>query len=237
MAVITSFSSLVKSGGASAPKKSLIKIMPDFGESIDPYVEQAVRTLYDSVYELERRALALEDSGFITQRVAEKRFGAATSKEQLQVRSPQIVLNVDNLIGVLAQPQKTAVREVTALPPITSSYDGELVFFASQVYRFNEAAVPGGQWEILVTTAVIEQTVTANTLIADPSVTVPVGSFVDYFILQDSTGGWVVTWNAVFKGISALTVGRTADFISAVRFFKKSATQLIITSSQGDIEI
>ena len=338
MATITSFSSIVKSGRKSAPKKSMTKIMPDFGETIDPYVEQAVRTLYDSVYELERRALALEDSGFLTQRVAEKKFGAVTTKKQLQVKAPKIVLNVDNLIGVLAQPQKTAVREVTALPPATSSYDGELVLFGGLIYRFSGVGVGGGEWRVISTAAPvfvdthvnrvanfdpadfevgvlfwesdrevlyrrdlngslvagwvytlgkmpgtviasdvrpvdlgtdaeddtflfyatdlgityqwdgtsawdyyegvarIEQTITADTEIADPT-KLPVGVTVDYLILQDGTGGWAVTWASVFKGVSPLTVGRTANFISAVRFYKRSATQLVIQSNQGDIEI
>ncbi len=344
MAVVTSFSSLVRSGRKSAPKKSLIKIMPDFGDSVDPHMEQAVRTLYDSVYELERRALALEDSGFLTQRVAQKRFGAATTKEQLQVTSPRIVLNVDNLIGVLAQPQKTAVREVTALPPGTSSFDGELVLFGGLIYRFNATEVAGGVWRVFSTAGallvdthanrvanfdpadfetgvlfwesdrkvlyrrgldgssmvawihtlgtmsgtiissdqrpadlgtdledvsflfhgtdigltyqwdgtsdwtyhsgdarIVIDSINAPTQIGNPNsggppTLVPVNSKVDYYIIQDGTGH-KVTWASLFKGVSALTVGRTANSLSSVSFWVKSLTQFMTRHSRGDMVV
>lgn len=86
-------------------------------------------------------------------------------------------------------------------------------------------------WQLLIN-ALVNATVARNiyTLteaitIADPGATVSIGQEVEYQFTQDATGGWAVTWDAVFKG--SPSVGTGASRMSIVRFRKESQTQYV----------
>ncbi len=88
---------------------------------------------------------------------------------------------------------------------------------------------------IPVTLVQIPQTITANTTIADPGGLVEIGVEAEYQLTYDGVGGWVVTWDAAFKGVGALTVGRTANRLNVVRFRRISSTQLLLLFSVADV--
>lgn len=211
------------------------RVIPD----IEDNLEQAVRWLYDSVHEAERSIELVKEAGFLTETEILKLLKRA-STSNVKVGSTNIL----NLVGgSLVSPQIAGVREVTTLPDITAAQDGELVFFNQVVYRFNgQAAVAPGVWEPIIGQVRLTQTITANALIPDPnasSINVPAGIRVRYVITQDSTGGWTVTWNGVFKGITATTVGRTANRVSIMEFdcLSTSPSVLVRILGVGDVDV
>lgn len=318
-----------------------LRVIPD----IEQNLAQAVRWLYDNVHELERSLDILRDAKLLTEGHARELYSAIALKPKLQAQFPKTALNVQDLVGVLVQPQKAGIRSVSSLPDVTVAQDGELVYFNQIVWRFNGLrSVAPGRWEVLTTAAVmlqdthanrvanfpaadfpvgtlfwetdravlyqrglngsageawihtlgvmegtviaadqrpadlgtdsedltflfyatdltltyqwdgtsdwtyhsghgiIEQTITADTLIADPNAgappdVIPAKAPVDYHILQDGTGGWAVTWNAVFKGVSFLTVGTVADKLNIVNYRAMSSSQLVMDGNFGDITV
>lgn len=317
------------------------RIIPD----IEQNLAQAVRWLYDNVHELERSLDILRDAKLLTEGNAERLYSATVLKPRLQAQFPQTALNVQDLVGVLVQPQKAGIRSVSSLPDVTVAQDGELVYFNQIVWRFNgKRSVAPGRWEVLTTAAVmlqdshanrlanfpavdypvgtlfwetdrkvlyqrgldgsageawvhtlgvmegtviasdqrpgdlgtdsedltflfyatdltltyqwdgsgdwtyysghgiIEQTITEDTLIADPNAgappdVIPAKAPVDYHILQDGVGGWAVTWDAVFKGVTALTVGTLSSKLNIVNFRAMSSSQLMMDGNFGDITV
>jgi len=79
------------------------------------------------------------------------------------------------------------------------------------------------------------RTITANTTIAAPT-TVSDGGEIEFQLTQDGTGGWVVSWNAVFKGVDALVVGTTASLLNIVRF-RRLGSAYVRLFSIGDIAL
>jgi hypothetical protein len=77
------------------------------------------------------------------------------------------------------------------------------------------------------------RTITANTTIGVPT-TVADGGEIEFQLTQDGTGGWVVSWNAVFKGVGALSAGRTANLLSILRF-RRLASNYYRLFANGDI--
>lgn len=73
--------------------------------------------------------------------------------------------------------------------------------------------------------AVYEFTLTANLVMAAPSDAA--GTLILYVFTQNATGGWTVDWTAagVFKGF--IQPDPTANFLSAMLTYKKSASLVI----------
>ena len=120
----------------------------------------------------------------------------------------------------------------------TNAEDDRFLFYSTD---FGVTYVWDGtsNWDYFSGYGRLVQTFTANTLIADPNATtrvVPAGTPFRYGLLQDGTGGWVITWNGVFKGVTALTVGRTADRASTVEFDAFSTTQFV-KADRGDVVV
>ena len=213
---------------------------PNLAGKVHPLVEQDIRYVYDLAHDAGDRISTLEDKSLITAVDAESHYGARHMRILLSASHPLTALNVDNLLGVLIQPQKALAPPVTVLPDVNDplSQDGQLIWFTSQslMYRFDGSGDPG-TWIPILGVIQKAQTITANTTIADPTTSVPVGMEVEWQLTQNVVGGWVVTWASVFRGVSALTVGRTASRMNIIRFRKLTATQLVRIFSVGDVDL
>lgn len=119
-----------------------------------PYdVEQAIKLAYDKIYGLTSRLSAQEAGDFVHRSDAVKFLGPFAQRSSLQAGGVA-PLNVQGLLGVLAQPQIADAVSVSALPPINSplSQDGVLVSLNDQVYRFDGTTDPGTWYPITAAT-------------------------------------------------------------------------------------
>lgn len=146
-------------------------------------------------------------------------------------------LNLNGLIGSTATPQTASIPSVLTLPgpqdPLSAN--GVVVYNSatSQLYRFDGSTIPG-TWKLISGIIQLAQTLTAPVTIADPGSTIPVGAEVEYQFTQDATG-WPVSWDPVFKGVDALTVGITPAGYNVVRFRKIGASFIPRLFSLSDI--
>lgn len=131
----------------------------------------------------------------------------------------------------VAKPSDLWVHSVrcTSLEPI--GYD------ATPLERLQEAVRIGPDQSTIATESpdpiggIIAQTLTTNTTISDPAL--PDGAEVEYHLTQDSTGGWVVSWNSNFKGVDTLTVPGDAGTTTVVRFRKIGGSYAMLFNSGG----
>lgn len=140
---------------------------PQIAGKVEREVEQAIRTAYDKIYGLTGRIAKQESVDFVTRAEAIKYLGPAAQRQNLQAGGVA-PLNVQGLIGQLAQPQIADAESVTALPPITSplSQDGVLVSLNDQVYRFDGTTDPG-TWKAITaatTYTLVDNEVPAGTV-------------------------------------------------------------------------
>jgi hypothetical protein len=142
-------------------------------------------------------------------------------------------------VQTAAGPQVSAVfvlPVVTTLPIVTDTlaYEGSIVFLSTNrvLYRFDTSSPPGS-WVAVLGVLQVAKTLTGNITELAPS-DVPDGSEVEYRYTQDGVGAWVVNWAADFHGVDALTVGRTANRLSFVRFRRVGAVYYRLFSL-GDI--
>ena len=135
--------------------------MPEFRPNLKGVVpaqaEFAIRNLYDRLYGLAERTDAVERLRYLPFPQAESLYGPQPTRNNLQA-SGVAPLNVQGLLGVLAQPQMAGVPSVAALPGWNDpqSQDGALVALLPTltVYRFNGSTSPG-VWQALAATAVL----------------------------------------------------------------------------------
>lgn len=97
------------------------------------------------------------------------------------------------------------------------------------------AYAPMPQFALAVPVVQYAQTLTGNVNIADPGNAVPLGGEVEYRFTQDGAGAHTVTFDAVFKGASA--VGATAGKWSVYRFRKISVTQYVLLFQNLNVTI
>lgn len=119
-----------------------------------PYdVEQAIKVAYDKIYGLSSRMETQENGDYVHRADAIKYLGPFAQRGNLQAGGVA-PLNVQGLLGVLAQPQIADAVSVSALPPINSplSQDGVLVSLLNQVYRFDGTTDPGTWYPITAAT-------------------------------------------------------------------------------------
>ena len=127
-----------------------------------PYdVAQGIRTAYDFIHKLTARVEQMEKAGVLTPAVAFEHLGPSATKNNLQAGG-KAPLNVQGLLGQLAQPQIADAVSVPSLPPITSplSQDGTLVAIGTQVYRFDGTTDPGS-WQPITAAPVPGTSVTS----------------------------------------------------------------------------
>lgn len=205
----------------------------------EPTLSEAVRLLFQYSYGLRDEVRRLRATA-ITADVS----GAdlESLREKLLANFPATSLNIANLVGVLAEPQKAGIPIVTALPNPAFAFNGEVVSLNGLLYVFDASvSPPPGAWVVLATGVVrIAQTITAPVTIANPNATTvvaPAGTTLRYVITMDGSGGHAVSWAAEFKGISPLTVGRTANRVSVVQFDVLSTNQFVLFAERGDIAV
>jgi len=122
-----------------------------------PYdVEQAIKVAYDKIYGLTSRLSSQENGDYVHRADAIKYLGPYAQRSSLQAGG-SAPLNVQGLLGVLAQPQIADAVSVSALPPVNSplSQDGVLVSLNDQVYRFDGTTDPGTWYPITAATTYI----------------------------------------------------------------------------------
>lgn len=127
-------------------------------------------------------------------------------------------------VQTAAGPQVSAVfvlPVVSVLPDVATdplSFEGSIVFLSTNrvLYRFDKSSPPGS-WVAVLGVLQVATTLTAPVTVAAPT-DVPDGAEVEYRFTQDGVGGRVVNWAADFHGVDGLTVGRTANRLSFVRF-------------------
>jgi hypothetical protein len=146
---------------------------PNLTSRCDPEVERAVRIAFDSIYELRRRlngtqsANPAQPPAVINQTVQQIMSGSWTGQMPSSVLTLSQInaalsakgsnpLNVQSLLGVLAQPQIGGAPTVTSLPmpPSPTAQDGALVSLSGVLYRFNGSTSPGF-WEALLASGII----------------------------------------------------------------------------------
>lgn len=129
-----------------------------------------------------------------------------------------------------------ALDRLIALIPVASSVEGQIRDIQTELALmpvYPAAGVSGSGSEVYQ----ITQVITTDVSIADPGGLVDVGQEVEYQLTQDSTGGWVVSWDTEFKGVSPLTVGRVANFWNVVRFRKLASGMYARLFATGDVDL
>lgn len=142
-------------------------------------------------------------------------------------------------------PAPTTLRHVSDLRGIPPNIVRELEFLRSFCYKLLDRinAIPPSVTTTTTTAAsapsitVISRLLTASTTISDPGGDIAAGVEIEYQLTQDSTGGRVVSWSSTFKGVDALTVGRTAGRMSVIRFRKLTSTRIVRLFAVSDIII
>lgn len=153
-------------------------------------LERVFRNLCDKLNDLERADLdTLKTAVRETERIRQ-RTEPPVIQRLIQASGPA-PLNVEGLLGILAQPQKAGVPTVDALPDVLLAQDGELASFQNIIYRFDGTTEPG-TWRAIRATAVITQGLYS----ARPSVTTADNGLQYFATDQDVTyiveaGAWI----------------------------------------------
>ncbi len=125
---------------------------------IDPEVANAIRILFDNLYTIRGRADGVEDRDLPELRREAQRRTPVAIREDLQLggRAP---INVNDLLGVLAQPQIGGAPSVSVLPALQdpASQDGALLALVPTniIHRFDGSSEPGS-WVPLSAGAVLD---------------------------------------------------------------------------------
>lgn len=113
-------------------------------------------------------------------------------------------LNLTGLLGELLQPQKGLIPEVTRLPSIGSSVDGQVVLFRHVIWRFTQKT---HTWSVIST--IIIQDFEYNLSLYDPALYAPGVIFLSTntdvtYIEQDIGSPVVATWTPLYSEPVAL---------------------------------
>lgn len=125
---------------------------PQIDGKADYEVVRAIRLAYDNLYQLRGEVDAHKNSNYVKRHEVAKFLSPAATRGNLQAGGIA-PLNVQGLLGQLAQPQIADAVSVPALPPLSSplSQDGTLVSLNDQVYRFDGTTDPG-TWKPITST-------------------------------------------------------------------------------------
>lgn len=74
------------------------------------------------------------------------------------------------------------------------------------------------------------QTVTADVMVVSPVLVPNDGDHLVVFITQDSTGGWVVTWDTIFKQVTENDVEQIANWMTTLTFVAQADNNWWLTS-------
>jgi hypothetical protein len=118
---------------------------PVLGPSVDPSVRNSIKVAFRYLYRLRGMANDLENAGYVTGDQADAQYGPEAMTDALSA-SGSNPLNVQGLVGVLAQPQLAGAPVVTSLPALgtPAAQDGALVYYNGLLYRFDG---PSGTWQ------------------------------------------------------------------------------------------
>jgi hypothetical protein len=147
---------------------------PSFDASVPRSVVEAIRRALDQLYAVRERTDAIQDAGYLTERLASAAYGYAAQQQALQATGEK-PLNVTGLVGLLSQPQKAYVPFVDALPDVLHdpmSQDGALVAWNQVIYWFDGRTEPG-RWLPLGAVGVLIEDTHANRLTLYPAADYP----------------------------------------------------------------
>lgn len=135
----------------TAPKNG--NYYPQTDGLVNHEVSLAIRTAYEKIYRLEARLKTQEGGDYVSRSDAIRYLGPYAQRTNLQAGGIAPI-NVEGLLGQLAQPQIADAVSVTALPSVNSplSQDGVLVSLNDQVYRFDGRTDPGVWYPITAAT-------------------------------------------------------------------------------------
>lgn len=87
------------------------------------------------------------------------------------------------------------------------------------------------------TGAIIQMDITSNTTISAPT-QIDDGGEVEYQLTQGGSplGGWVVSWNAAFKGVNSSTV-QQGDGLTTILRFRRIGNSYLLLFNSGEMEI
>jgi hypothetical protein len=124
---------------------------------VHPEAERAIRLILDQVYSAGRFIRDIAETRPTREEVTKKLVSPAVIQGVLQAPG-SAPLNVNNLPGVLAQPQKTFLPLVTSLPIAADplSQDGTLIRYNGTVWYFDGTVEPG-TWRPLPVVGVVLQ--------------------------------------------------------------------------------